>query len=218
MGSFWPLFDLELRTPRLLLRPARDEDFAGLIEAVDAGIHDPDAMPFSTPWTDEEPVTRRRSTAQFLWRQRANWSTDDWHLTYAVLHDGRPIGVQGILAKQFPIRREVETGSWLSQPFQGRGFGKEMRAAVLQFAFEGLGAVIARSGAFVDNVSSIRVSKALGYRENGRHRLAPRGEPKVMLNFELTRDEWLGRRHELPPTEVLGLEAALPMFGLPPAE
>jgi RimJ/RimL family protein N-acetyltransferase len=214
MGSFWPLFDLELRTPRLLLRPAADEDFAGLMDAVDAGIHDPGVMPFSTPWTDEEPVVRRRSTAQFLWRQRANWIADDWHLTFAIIHDGRPIGVQGILAKQFSVLREVETGSWLSQPFQGRGLGKEMRAAVLLFAFEGLGAVIARSGAFVDNVSSIRVSKGLGYRENGCHRLAPRGEPKVMLNFELTREEWLSRRSELPATAITGLETARPMFGL----
>jgi hypothetical protein len=39
MASLWPLFDLELRTARLVLRPARDDDFPGLLEAVDTGIH-----------------------------------------------------------------------------------------------------------------------------------------------------------------------------------
>jgi RimJ/RimL family protein N-acetyltransferase len=214
MVSYWPLFDLELRTPHLVLRPPRDDDFEGLMDAIDAGIHDPEMMPFSNPWTDEPPISRRRATAQFLWRQRAEWSRDDWHLPFAVLEGGRPIGLQGIFAKRFPILREVQTGSWLSRPYQGQGLGKEMRAAVLQLAFEGLGAVVARSGAFVDNPSSIGVSKALGYRENGRCREAPRGDAKVMVNFELTCEEWLTRRWDWPRMEILGLESSLPIFGL----
>ena len=219
MVSYWPLFDLELRTPNLVLRPPRDDDFEGLMDAIDAGIHDPEVMPFSIPWTDEPPISRRRGTAQFLWRQRANWSRDDWHLPFAVLEGGvRPIGLQGIFAKRFPILREVQTGSWLSQPYQGQGFGKEMRAAVLQLAFEALGAVVARSGAFVDNLSSIGVSKALGYRENGRCREAPRGDAKVMVNFELTSDEWLTRSNDLPRAEILGLEASMPIFELSSAD
>jgi RimJ/RimL family protein N-acetyltransferase len=184
------------------------------MDAIDAGIHEPESMPFSIPWTDEEPKSRRRSTAQFLWRQRANWSRDDWNLPFGVLHEGKPIGLQGILAKSFPILREVQTASWLSQPCQGQGFGKEMRAAVLQLAFEGLGAEVARSGAFVDNLSSIGVSKALGYRENGRCREAPRGHAKEMINFELTHDEWLQRSRAWPRAEIIGLEPSMPIFGL----
>jgi RimJ/RimL family protein N-acetyltransferase len=218
MVSYWPLFDLELRTPRLVLRPPQDDDFEGLMDAIDAGIHQPESMPFSIPWTDEAPMSRRLSTAQFLWRQRADWSRDDWHLPFAVLQGGMPIGLQGIFAKRFPILREVQTGSWLSQPYQGRGFGKEMRAAVLQLAFDGLGAVVARSGAFVDNLSSIGVSQALGYRENGRCREAPRGDAKVMINFELTYDEWLQRRQDLPRAEIIGLKASMPIFGLSSSE
>jgi RimJ/RimL family protein N-acetyltransferase len=184
------------------------------MDAIDAGIHQPEDMPFSIPWTDEEPISRRRSTAQFLWRQRANWSREDWNLPFAVLRAGRPIGLQAIHAKAFPILREVQTASWLSQPYQGQGLGKEMRAGVLQLAFEGLGALVARSGAFVDNPSSIGVSKALGYRENGRIREAPRGDVKVMINFELTYDEWLQGRQDLPRAEIIGLEPSMPMFGL----
>jgi diadenosine tetraphosphate (Ap4A) HIT family hydrolase len=89
-----------------------------------------------------------------------------------------------------------------------------MRAAVLDLAFDGLGALVARSAAFVDNPASIRVSQALGYRENGRFRQAPRGDPKEIVNFEITSEEWRSRRFSLPPVTVVGLDAVLPMFGL----
>jgi RimJ/RimL family protein N-acetyltransferase len=215
MVSYWPLFELKLKTPELVLRPHRDDDFAGLFDAIDAGIHDPEVMPFSQPWTDVEPTLRRRNAVQHWWASRANWKADDWHLQLVVLFDDRPIGIQELGAKNFPILREVSTGSWLSRPYQSRGLGKEMRAAALQLAFEGLGAEIARSGAFLDNPASTGVSRALGYRENGRYRQAPRGCPKIIVNFELRRDEWLSRRDNLPHVEVFGLEEALEMFSLP---
>jgi RimJ/RimL family protein N-acetyltransferase len=215
MASFWPLFDLELRTARLVLRPARDDDFSGLLDAIDAGIHDPEVTPFSLPWTDVEPAQRRVNSVKFWWGQRAHWSAQDWNVDFAVLLDGTTIGIQGLFAKQFPVLREVGTGSWLSRSYQGRGFGKEMRAAVLHLAFDRLGAVVARSAAFVDNPASIGVSKALGYRENGRFRQAPRGDPKQMVNFEISGEEWARRYVTLPPVTVAGLDAALPMFGLP---
>lgn len=210
----WPLFELRLETTRLVLRPPRDEDFPGLVEAIDAGVHDPGVMPFSKPWTDLEPSERRRSAIQHWWANRASWKPDDWHLEFAVLFESRPIGIQELFAKDFSILREVGTGSWLSAPYQGRGLGKEMRSAVLHLAFEGLGAIIARSGAFIDNRASAGVSRALGYRENGRYREAPREEPKEIVNFELRAEEWLSRRDSLPTVTVVGLEAALDMFAL----
>ena len=213
-SSYWPLFDLELTTPRLVLRPPRDVDFGDLLDAVDEGIHAPESMPFSQPWTDAEPTSRRLSVAQFLWGTRAKWNADDWELPFAVFHEERAIGIQSIFAKQFPIMREVSSGSWLSLSSQGRGFGKEMRSAVLQLAFEGLGASLARSGAFADNQASAGVSQALGYRENGKHREAPRGEPKEMIDYVLSREEWMRRRVTLSRVTVSGFEAALPMFGL----
>jgi len=62
-SSFWPLFELELRTSRLVLRPPRDEDFEGLLQAIDEGIHAPESMPFSQPWTDAEPTAKRQRRA-----------------------------------------------------------------------------------------------------------------------------------------------------------
>jgi hypothetical protein len=79
------------------------------------------------------------------------------------------------LAKQFAIIREVSTGSWLGAAYQRRGFGTEMRAAVLQLAFDHLGATAARSGAFTDNPASLRISEKLGYRTDGASSHARRG-------------------------------------------
>src|SRR5207248_9355876 len=129
----WPLFDLRLETPRLVLRPMTDDDLSGMVDAIDAGIHDPELMPFSIPFTDQEPAARRLSSVQYVWGCRANWSTDAWELPFGVFRDEKAIGVQGVTAKRFLLMREVETGSWLTQAEQGQGYGKEMRAAVLQF-------------------------------------------------------------------------------------
>ena len=214
--SYWPLFDLRLETPRLALRLPQDDDFPGLLDAIDAGSHDPETMPFTIPWTDVEPRERRLSAVQHWWGNRANWRIDDWVLNFAVFHEGRAIGIQAVMAKHFDEMREVDTGSWLTQAEQGKGYGKEMRCAVLQLAFEHLDAEIARSGAFIDNDASAGVSRAIGYRDNGRSRQLRRGAPSELQNFELTKDEWLERRDSLPRATVTGFDAARQMFGLLP--
>jgi RimJ/RimL family protein N-acetyltransferase len=197
-----------------VLRLPTDDDFPDLLDAVDAGIHDPDTMPFSIPWTDVEPGARRISAVQHWWGNRANWSADNWNLNLAVFRDGCAIGIQALMAKKFATLREVETASWLTLREQRKGFGKEMRAAVLQLAFEHLNAEIARTGAFVDNLASASVSRAIGYRESGRARQLRRGTPDVIVNFELTREDWLQRRESLPRATVVGFDRARPMFGL----
>ena len=212
----WPLFDLVLTTPRLTLRVPTDDDLSGLLDAIDAGIHGADEMPFSIPWTDVAPEPRRLKALQHWWGARANWSADDWHLSLAVFCEGSPIGVQELLAARFPLLREVSTGSWLTQALQGQGLGKEMRAAVLYLAFEGLGASYAHSGAFDDNLSSTSVSRALGYRENGFRLEAPRGQPRRLTNFVLSREEWLARSSLFPPTAIDGLERCRHMFEAEP--
>ena len=210
----WPVLGLVVTTPRLTLRTPTDNDFAGLLEAVDAGIHEPARMPFSFPWTDAEPGARRRSALQFWWNARASWSPDAWTLLLAVFADGRAIGLQEVSARQFPVLREVSTGSWLTQSAQGQGLGKEMRAGVLALAFVELGAVVARSGAFEDNIASLAVSRSLGYRQNGTTREAPRGEARTMVNFEITRDEWRLSVAPRFPVKVSGFAECKNMFGL----
>lgn len=163
LTDMWPLFGLKISSPRLELRLARDEDLPGIIDAALSGIHDPATMPFSVPWTDAPREELIRNTLRHQWRIRSGIEPENWTLNLVVLRDGVPIGMQDIGAHDFTIRRTVTTGSWLSLRHHGLGLGKEMRAAVLLFAFDHLGAEVAESSAAIWNQSSLGVSRSLGY-------------------------------------------------------
>ena len=125
--------------------------------------------------------------------------------------DGRPIGAQSLNATDFAIHRTVDTGSWLGRDFQGRGLGKEMRAAILGFAFDGLHARVATSGAFLDNAASNAVSRSLGYAEDGRASLAPQGIAREIQRFRMSEDAWRSRPR--PSVTIEGLDACRDQFG-----
>jgi RimJ/RimL family protein N-acetyltransferase len=208
--SFWPLFDLVVRTPRLEWRAPTDDDFAGLIEVVDRGVHDPQTMPFHVPWTDAEPAARAIAAAQHWWGVRASWSPNDWNYNGAIFVEGRPVGIQGMLARNFAVVRSVESASWLGREYQGRGLGREMREAMLHLAFAGLGAEEALSGAFDDNAASLATSRAAGYEENGEARGWRRDTVGRTVRFRLDRAGWERRRRD--DIEIVGLETCLHMF------
>jgi RimJ/RimL family protein N-acetyltransferase len=214
--AFWPLFDLVVRTPRLEIRLPREEEFAALLAVIDAGIHDPATMPFTSPFTDRPLPERRRESAQWWWRQRAEWSAEKWNLTGAVFVEGQVVGVQDMNGEHFGTLRSVHTGSWLGRAHQGQGLGKEMRQAILHLAFEGLGAREAHSGAFFDNAASLATSRSVGYEPNGET-LAPRRDGvDRMLNVRIDRATWEGRRRD--DIEIIGLEGCLDMFVAPASE
>ncbi len=168
LRRYWPLFGLELRTPRLLMTPLSDDDLGALLEVSLAGVHAPDARPFDFPWASEPPAELVVNSLKHYWTQRAQLTPARWQIQFGIHLDGQVIGVQGFGATHFAALRTVDTGSWIGLPFQGQGIGTEMRAGVLQFAFDHLGALRARSAAFVDNPPSRAVSNKLGYFPNGR--------------------------------------------------
>ncbi|MDO5753265.1 GNAT family N-acetyltransferase [Arthrobacter sp.] len=163
LTDVWPLFNLTITSPRLSMRIVRDDDLPGIVEAALAGIHDPAVMPFSTPWTDAPPLQLTRNMARHQWELRAGVRPDQWTLNFVVLLDGVPIGTQSVATQKFSEDKTVNSGSWLTRSQQGKGYGREMRAAVLLFAFDHLGAEAAESGATLWNKPSLGVSRALGY-------------------------------------------------------
>ena len=203
-----PLFELRLKTPRLELRLPTQEELVELRELARAGIHPPEEMPFAVAWTDE-PYSEEWVVA-FHEEQRAGWRPDSWDLELGVWSDGELAGVQAMYGKDFAASRTVGTGSWLGQRFQGRGIGTEMRVAMLELAFRGLGAELARSGAVDGNRASLRVSEKLGYRVTGRGTVSPRGVEVAHDDLELRREDWR------PPlaVELDGVGTCLPMFGV----
>jgi RimJ/RimL family protein N-acetyltransferase len=186
----WPLQHLVLRTPHLELRPDDDAGLAELVEEAHRGVHPPEEMPFAVPWTDAEPADLGRRTLQHFWSMRAQLAPEKWTVNFLVRVDGRVVGTQGLIGTDFALTREVETGSWIGLRHQGRGIGTEMRAAVLAFAFDHLGAARARSAAFVDNRGSLRVSERLGYRRDGTRTLLRRGAASEDVRLLLARAEF----------------------------
>lgn len=207
----WPLFALAVHTPRLSLRYPDDDDVVALANLGVAGVHDPSFMPFLIPWTDLEPRVRARSSLQFLWRQRAEWTAEHWSLPMAVVVDGRVVGLQDLIGEHFAVLRVARTGSWLGQSYQGKGIGTEMRSAILHLAFAGLGAEHALTRAFVDNDASLAVTRRLGYEDTGRQLVVRRDAPAWMLAFGLARSRWEERRRD--DIVIVGLDACLELFG-----
>jgi RimJ/RimL family protein N-acetyltransferase len=212
MSHPWPLFDLRIRTQRLELRLPTEVELLELAAIAASGIHPPEEMPFAVAWTDRPSPAFERGFFQYHWGTRAQWQPEKWTLDLGVWEDGRLVGMQGVSASDFATLRTVSTGSWLGIAFQGRGIGKEMRSAVLGLAFDHLGADVATSGSFVDNPASAGVSRALGYEENGRDRLAPRGSARELIRYRMTREQWQARQR--PEIEVTGLDRALELFGV----
>jgi len=209
--GFWPLHDLSLRTERLELRLASHCDLVALAQLAYDGVHDPAEMPFGVPWTDQSPEERARATMQWHWRQWAETTPESWQLPFVVLEAGKVVGTQELAAKQFGVRREVLTGSWLGQAHQGRGIGKEMRAAVLHLAFAELGALWATTSAFDDNAASLGVTRRLGYEPDGMDVHERRGAPATMLRYRLSFAQW----EQAPRIDVRveGIDACRSLLG-----
>jgi len=195
-----------LRTPQLELRLPTEDELDAFYRVAAAGIHPPEEMPFAIAWTDTLDEDDFKSFHRGTWE---SWTPESWTCNFVTFLDGEPIGSQTIESRNFAAERTVGTGSWLGRAFQGRGYGTEQRAAVLQFAFAGLGAETAISGALFPNIASQRISEKLGYRVTGISEVAPRGEPVKHYDYRLDRADWRC------PLEVRieGLEAALPLFG-----
>jgi RimJ/RimL family protein N-acetyltransferase len=205
----WPLRHLVLRTPRLELRPDDDDGLAELVEETLLGIHPPEEMPFGIGWTDAPRDRLGINTFQHYWSERAAFSPHRWNLNFLVRFEGRVIGVQAAHAEDFAITREFSTGSWIGLRHQGKGIGTEMRAAVVAFGFDHLGARSVRSSAWSENQRSLGVSRRLGYRPDGTAAAIRRGERSQEIRLLLTEDRFIRPEWTL---SVDGLDQCLPLL------
>lgn len=210
--KYWPLFGLRLTGRRVELRPTTEAELPALADILPSGSElDP-----SLPTHDVDPrLAPAVALHQSYWRTWATWSSDSWSIQFSVRLNGELVGVSSLEAENFPGRRVVGTGSWLAEQAQGKGIGKEMRAAVLHLAFAGLGASVAETEAWHDNGASLGVSRALGYEPNGETIHVHGDRRDRMVRMRLSRDGWMLTAPDWP-TEVEGLEACLPYFKLTP--
>lgn len=205
----WPQHALTLTTPELVLRGTSEADAFALAEIVPADVaHDPRLPDVPAP----------QKVLLKYWQNLGGWQVDKWSLWFTVTHEGRPLGVQTLKGQDFLTLRTVDSWSWLVPSARERGFGKQMRTAVLSLAFEHLGAVRAISGAWQDNAPSLGVSRALGYADNGVDLMkrnpddggGPEGGVGRMQRIALERADFT----PACPVTVTGIEPCLTLFGL----
>ncbi|MEV0476027.1 GNAT family N-acetyltransferase [Streptomyces prunicolor] len=208
----WPLTQLTLTTPDLVLRVPDDAQLDELAQVAADGVHPPGAVCFPQSWASGTPEEAASNVVQNHWWARGDWNDDNWRLLLAVLHDGQVIGQQNLSARDFRITREARTGFWLGRRFQGQGFGTQMRAAALHLAFTSLGAERVTSTAFADNAASRRVSEKLGYTPNGVRRLAVDQHLVEAHEAVLTAERW--HRQAQQPILAEGFDACRHMFGV----
>ena len=217
LTDYLPIYRIRMRTERLELRLPDLDDLVALADQAAAGIHDPGFMPFLVPWTEAEPQERGRATIQVQMRAIMGSKPQDWTLPFVVLVDGQVVGMQEVAANDFKVKREASTGSWLGLAHHGKGIGTEMRAAVLDFLFNGLGADYAVSASFDGNGPSEGVSRKLGYQADGIEHQVLRDERRIDRRWRLSRDDWEAHRKHDVTIEGLD-EDVLGMLGLPKIE
>jgi RimJ/RimL family protein N-acetyltransferase len=186
LEQIWPPFALRVETGDLVLTALREGDLPELVDLVLDGIHDPAQMPFLFPWTDAPADQLPANYVRYVGRVLAAQSPESTSLQLVVRRAGQVVGIQALEGEDFSVTRTLETGSWLARRFHGRGVGTRMRQAVCALAFDHLGAERITSSAFLDNPSSLAVSRKVGYRPNGRQWVARRGRSAEQERLLLT--------------------------------
>jgi RimJ/RimL family protein N-acetyltransferase len=170
------LTDLRLRTPRLELRLGSERELRELGELFRDGTY-PEEMESVASAVFFDGVKQPEWTENFV-AHHNSWldasGPAGWRFNFLVFADGRVIASQGLQSR---AAASVFTNSLMGRRYQGRGYGTEMRAAVLSLAFELLGARCAISDAWVGNTPSLAISRKLGYLSVGIEVHHPRGDP-----------------------------------------
>jgi len=141
-----------LQTPRLILRPWREDDAEDLYKYAS----DPEVGP-PAGWRPHTSVENSREII------RAVLSALD---TFAVClkEDGKAIGSIGFHRNDLAeLDDEYELGYWIGKPFWGQGLIPEASREMLRYAFEDLGMRRIWCGYYDGNVKSRRVQEKLGF-------------------------------------------------------
>ena len=181
---------VRIRVGDVMLRVPNTNEVAAIAAVAGDGVHPPDYMPFSVPWTDTSSDERARNIETWITQRITAISPGSWTFVAGVWRSNRWVGSTNLFASNFAATRAVSTGSWLGVQFQGQGTGKLMRAGLLAYAFENLKCETAQSEVFVDNLASRAVNESAGYVVVGTREVERRGKPAEILQFELSKQQW----------------------------
>jgi RimJ/RimL family protein N-acetyltransferase len=170
-----------LETPRLTLRRSRPED----ADAISAYRSDPDVHRYQG-WerTDAEGVRAQIDEMS----GRAPWEPGWIQLSVHERESGRLVGDVGLSASR-DEPGVLEIGYTIDPAFQGRGYGTEAVAALIDFALGTLGADVIRAYASARNLPSIRVAEKAGLRLVERFQRRHDGDVWWGVRYELRRED-----------------------------
>jgi RimJ/RimL family protein N-acetyltransferase len=210
-SAYWPLFDLRITAPDLVLRPMREADLETVSDLLPEDLElDPAATRYAI---SDEHRTRGIINHQGYWKALGTWHPSAWRLGFVVVSGEDIVGFQELEGNDFPLLRTVDTSSFLISSVRGRGFGKQMRRAVLALAFGPMEAAAAVTSAWHDNHASLGVSRALGYQPNGETLHAREDRADVMVHLRLKRSDWLANNLGRD-IEISGFDPCRFLFGL----
>ena len=182
------LLDLpeSFESDRLTIRAPRPGDGPEVNAAIRETFDDLKTwMPWAQqmPTLEESEIFVRRAQCQFLARE-------DLTLFLFLKGTDTLVGGSGLHRINWDIPK-FEIGYWCRKRFQGRGYMTESTEAIVQFAFETLGAKRVEIRCDLKNVRSQRIPDRLGFKLEGTLRndaLSPSGELRDTLVFAKIKD------------------------------
>ncbi len=153
-----------IATPRMLIRPLKESDRTPFLSAIEASrVHLKRWIPLHNPGeSNDEFFDRQWSLAQVGDRQGGSWRR------VGVAPDGRIVGGFNLNAIARGLQSSADANWWIASEFLRQGYGKEGVDAMLRNAFAdlpvGLGLHTVHAGIAPDNLASIRLARALGFR------------------------------------------------------
>lgn len=188
-GEALPVLD----TPRLRLRPLRDDDVPALFEI----FGDPEAMKY---WS-HPPLTDLEGARTLLGEIRAYFDAKTLFQWGVALRDSdRIVGTTTLFQIDYEHRR-CEVGLALARAKWGKGYASEAFDRILQFAFETLDLNRIEADPDPSNAASIKLCERHGFKREGylRERYFVNGRWDDALFYGLLRREWAGRSGAMSP-------------------
>lgn len=177
-----------IETERFTIRNFVPEDWRDLLE-VAVNYQASEYAKYDHKWpTDEEGV-----------RGMANWFSEGERFVAVCLKEGgKLIGMISVNPKEEGV--EYGFGYVFHADYHGQGYATEACRAMVDYAFESLGAQRMTTGTAAANLPSCRLLQRLGFqvvdRRMGSLRETEDGEPIEVetLSLKLTREQWTEQR------------------------
>ena len=134
-----------------------------------------------------EHAFSEREVTEWLLENLRRYETDGYSYLAAETEGGALAGVTGLLTEHVNGKPMLGIGWIFDKRFWGQGYAREGAEALLQYAFQVLGAGRVIAEIRPENLPSRRLAERLGMRQTGSFCKIYCGKPMEHLIYELTR-------------------------------